>query len=150
MNWQRLLSERRVEARAASKKELDDLRAKIDRKLSNARLAKEGGLTADECFSIAYDAARLVSVLAVRAAGYRVLQLGAHYSTFIALGAAMGDAVEEIVIYLDACRLRRNTEEYGRGRGDITARDASDLLAEAEKLREIVEVWIAAKHPDLA
>ncbi|HVS11149.1 MAG TPA: hypothetical protein VMS76_14865 [Planctomycetota bacterium] len=150
MNWERLQSERRVEARAASKAELDELRAKIERKLSNAGLAREAGLTADECFSIAYDAARLVAVLAVRAAGYRILQVGAHYSTFLALGAAMGASVKETVIYLDACRQRRNAEEYGRGRGDVTVRDASELLAEAEKLRERVEAWIAAEHNGLA
>jgi hypothetical protein len=44
------------------------------------------GLSADARFIMAYDAARTLSLLVVRAAGSRPRTVGAHYHTFLALG----------------------------------------------------------------
>jgi hypothetical protein len=68
-----------------SKAELDNLRSIVARSLSDAAAAN---LSADAQFVMAYDAARTLSRMIVRAEGYRPRSAGGHYNTFIALEAA--------------------------------------------------------------
>lgn len=51
-------------------------------------------LSADARFIMAYDAARTLSLMIVRAAGYGPRSVGGHYNTFLALEAA--DAVFDV------------------------------------------------------
>ena len=68
MSWAKLLADKRVTRVAPSKAELDNLRSIVKRSLQDAG-AK--GLSADARFVMAYDAARTLSLIIVRAAGYR-------------------------------------------------------------------------------
>jgi hypothetical protein len=61
--------------------------------------------------SCAYDAARTLSLLVVRAAGYRPRSVGAHYNTFLALETA-NSAFAGLAAYFDGCRIKRNNCEY--------------------------------------
>ncbi len=149
MDWRKLLEERRVERRKATREELDVLRAKIRAKLEHVKRAKQADFAADERFSLAYDAARLSAVLAIRAAGYRVLGTAVHYNTFRSLRAALGPAVEDTATYLDQCRNQRNLGEY-TGVADVSDAEAEELAAEATELWAKVESWIGANHPSLA
>jgi hypothetical protein len=85
MSWAKLLADNRVTALPPSKAELDNLRSIVARSLKDVTA---GGLSADYRFVMAYDAARTLSLLVVRSAGYRPRAVGGHYNTFLALEAA--------------------------------------------------------------
>jgi len=68
MSWAKLLASNRVTQQPSAKAELGSLRSIVARCFSDVT-AK--GLSADARFIMAYDAARTLSVMIVRAAGYR-------------------------------------------------------------------------------
>ena len=111
-------------------------------------LGRQVGFDAAERFSLAYDAARMVAVLAVRAAGYRIKAQAGHYNTFQALGAALGSTESKTVDYLDQCRQKRNSGEYGPG-VSVSDSEADELAREARELSGRVESWVAKHHPSL-
>lgn len=134
-------------AEAATKQELDELRALARRNLADAALP---GLSADGQFSMAYNAARTIATLAVRAAGYRIKQTGgAHYNTFLALETALGPAAATLAAYLDTCRITRNELSYD-ATNVVSESDAAELAVKAQELFNLVEDWIARNHPELA
>jgi len=81
MSWTQLLADRRVTAEPPSKQELDNLRSIVARSLKDVTAP---GLSADTRFVLAYDAARTVSLIIVRAEVYRPRSVGGHYNTFLA------------------------------------------------------------------
>jgi hypothetical protein len=85
MNWNKLLAENRVAAELPSKVELDNLRSIVIRSLKDVTAP---GLSADTRFVLAYDAARTLSLIIVRAAGYCPKAMGGHCNTFLALAEA--------------------------------------------------------------
>jgi hypothetical protein len=85
MSWAKLLAANHVTALPPSKAELDNLRSIVARSLKDVESA---GLSADARFVMAYDAARTLSLLVVRSAGYRPRTVNGHYNTFLALEAA--------------------------------------------------------------
>ncbi|MDC0358103.1 hypothetical protein OAO01_04745 [Oligoflexia bacterium] len=148
MNWKQLLAERRVEQREATKKEIDEIRETVLRTLEDAEIGLEAGQSSGRCFNIAYDAARMVAVQAVRCAGYRVKSShGAHFYTFQALGVALGSHVAQFIDYFDDCREKRNEVCYDWG--EVTECEATEILERTIKLRDMVESWIATERPDL-
>ena len=68
MSWVKLLADNGVTALPASKAELDNLRSIVARSLNDVTATS---LSADARFVMAYDAARTLALLVVRAAGYR-------------------------------------------------------------------------------
>jgi hypothetical protein len=114
MSWKKLLHDRRVTAEPPSKAELDSLRSIVTRSLKDVTAP---GLSADARFVLAYDAARTLSLIVVRAEGYRPKSVGGHYNTFLALGAA-DPAFNALSVYFDGCRMKRNGCEY-----DIAGRE---------------------------
>jgi hypothetical protein len=77
MSWQKLLVNNVVTKLAPTKVGLDNLRRIVTRSLNDVN-AK--GLSADARFIMAYDAARTLSAMIVRAAGYRPRTVGGHYN----------------------------------------------------------------------
>jgi hypothetical protein len=67
-----------------------------------------------------------LSLLIVRASGYRPRAVGAHYNTFVALEAA-DPAFAKLSAYFDGCRIKRNSCEYDLA-GAISDTDADGLL----------------------
>jgi hypothetical protein len=108
MGWKKLLSDNRVTAEPPSKAELDSLRSIVTRSLKDVTTP---GLSADTRFVLAYDAARTLSLILVRAEGYRPRSVGAHYNTFLAL-EAVDPAFKALSVYFDGCRMKRNNCEY--------------------------------------
>jgi hypothetical protein len=141
-----LLGQDRVKKEPPSKSELDDLRSIVERSLADS---KAPGLSADARFVMAYDAARTLSLMVVRAAGYRPgFQGGHHYNTFLALEAA-DPSFKAISTYFDGCRIKRNQSEYDFA-GGVSEAEAKGLLAAAEQFALDAEAWIKARHPSLA
>ena len=98
---------------------------------------------------MAYNAARTLATIAIRAAGYRVRQTGgAHYNTFLAMETALGSSASTLATYFDNCRVKRNELIYDAA-NRVGENDAGELLKNAKKLRVLVEDWIARNRPDL-
>jgi hypothetical protein len=145
MSWAKLLASNKVTLQPTTKAELDSLRSIVARSLSDVA-AK--GLSADARFIMAYDAARTLSVMIVRAAGYRPRSVGAHYNTFLALEAAE-PAFAPLSAYFDGCRTKRNVSEYD-GAGGVTDTEAEELLKTVQQFAKDAEAWIKTNHSHLA
>ena len=145
MSWTKLLGDKRVAAEPAARQELDDLRQMVAAELRDAHVA---GVSAKGKYEFAYNAARLMATVAVRASGYRVsAKVGHHYFTFQAL-QAVDPSFAAVAIYFDDARDKRNDFSYD-GPARISDTDAADLLAAVERFRGDAEAWVAANHPAL-
>jgi hypothetical protein len=144
MSWAKLLADNRVTALSSSKAELDNLRSIVSRSLKDV---ESTGLSADARFVMAYDAARTLSLLVVRATGYRPRTVGAHYNTFLALEAA-DPAFAKLSAYFDGCRMKRNSCEYDFA-GGISDTDAEGLLKTVRQFAVDAEAWITVRYPHL-
>jgi hypothetical protein len=92
-----------------SKKELDELRAMAAVNLKDAHV---GAISAQGRFEFAYNAARLMATIVVRASGYRVVaKTGHHYFTFQAMQAS-DPAFVRMALYFDTARDKRNDFSY--------------------------------------
>jgi hypothetical protein len=145
MTWTKLLANKTITAISPTKGELDNLRSIVTRSLSDVAAA---GLSADSRFIMAYDAARTLSLMIVRAAGYRPRSVGGHYNTFVALEAA-DPAFAALSAYFDGCRIKRNASEYDFA-GGVSDTDADGLLATVRQFAIDAEAWIKMHHPQLA
>ena len=105
------------------------------------------GLSADTRFVLAYDAARTLSLIVVRAGGYRPRSVGARYNTFLALGTA-DPAFQALSVYFDGCRMKRNNCEYDCA-GVVSDTDADSLLQTVKQFVVDAEVWVKAHHRHL-
>jgi hypothetical protein len=144
MTWAKLLADNRVTALPPNKAELDNLRSIVARSLKDVTAV---GLSADYRFVMAYDAARTLSLLVVRAAGYRPRTVGGHYNTFLALEAA-DPGFAALSAYFDGCRMKRNQCEYDFA-GGVTDTEANALLKSVNQFALDAEDWIKARYPQL-
>jgi hypothetical protein len=144
MTWAKLLADNRVTALPPNKAELDNLRSIVARSLKDVTAV---GLSADYRFVMAYDAARTLSLLVVRAAGYRPRTVGGHYNTFLALEAA-DPGFAALSAYFDGCRMKRNQCEYDFA-GGVTDTEANALLKSVNQFAVDAEAWIKARYPQL-
>jgi hypothetical protein len=145
MSWTKLLANKTVTELAPTKTEIDKLRALAARSLSDVAVP---GLSTDMQFILAYDAARTLSLMVVRASGYRPKSVGSHYNTFLALEAA-DPAFAAQSAYFDGCRIKRNISEYEFA-GGVSDTDAEGLLEAVRQFAKDAEAWIKVHHPALA
>jgi hypothetical protein len=144
MTWAKLLASNNVTRQPVTKKELDNLRSIVSRSLKDVTAP---GLSADARFIMTYDAARTLSLMIVRASGYRPKAAGGHYNTFLALEAADAQFAN-LSAYFDGCRIKRNASEYDFA-GGVTDTDADGLLKAVQQFAINAEAWIKTKHPTL-
>ena len=145
MSWTTLLSENRVEVLPSSKSELDGLRSIVSRCLSDINAV---GLSDEQRFIIAYDAARTLSLMIVRAAGYRPRKFGGHFTTFAGLEAADKAAFKFNADYFQICRMKRNDSEYDFA-GGVSTSEADELVKAVVQFLTDTETWIKNNHPSL-
>ena len=146
MSWKKLITDNRVTAEAPSKTELDNLRSIVARSLKDAEAA---GLSEDARFVLAYDAARTLALIVVRASGFRPKSHGGHHvNTFLALETA-DPAFATLSTYFDGCRTKRNISEYDYA-GGVSETDADGLLVAVKQFQIDVEAWIKTNHASLA
>jgi hypothetical protein len=121
------------------------LRAVVRRNLSDAQIRK---LSEDGRFGHAYDAARILANIIVRASGYRVKgEGGGHYNTFLGLKTA-SSAFAKKAVYLDACRRKRNNFLYEQA-NVVSHTEAEELLWHASGFSLEVDEWLKKHHPNL-
>lgn len=114
MSWPQLLSENRVERHTPTKQEIDDLRTLIARNLKDAAIV---GLSNDNKFGLAYEAALIAAKIGIACAGYRVKGTAHHKTSFEALPLAMGNQIQVVADYFEQCRRRRNIISYDAAGG---------------------------------
>ncbi len=145
MTWKQLLAENRLAPEPTSRTEIQDLRAVVHRNLADAQIRK---LSDDGRFGHAYDAARILANIIVRASGYRIKSDGGgHYNTFLALKTA-SPAFAKKAVYFDACRRKRNSCLYEQA-NVVTNTEAEELLIHATGFSLEVEAWLKKNHPNL-
>ena len=71
---------------------------------------------------------------------------GHHWVTFSVVPELLGREYQDLANYFDYCRNKRNLADYDRA-GEISAREAEELLEEAKKFRASVLDWLKAHHP---
>ena len=117
---------------------------------TNLADAQVVGLSAQGRYEFAYNAARLLATMVVRASGHRVIaKNGHHYYTFQAMEAADAAVFGPAAIYFDAARSKRNDFSYDAP-VSVSNTEADDLLHEGTRFRLSVEKWIGAKDPALS
>jgi hypothetical protein len=105
-------------------------------------------LSDDGRYGHAYDAARILANIVVRAAGHRVkTEGGGHYNTFLALKVADA-AFSRKAIYFDACRRKRNNFLYEQA-NVVSSTEAEELLWEDSAFDIEVDAWLKKHHPNL-
>jgi hypothetical protein len=148
MTWQGLLGQKRVAREGTSRHEVADLWKLAERALADATL--DAPISDDGRFDRAYDAARALATIVVRASGYRVKGAGgAHYNTFLALEAANPEDFTVFAAYFNLCREKRNELSYVRP-GVVSRGEVDELLRETARFRNLVAVWLRERRPDLA
>jgi len=134
-----------MRAHKPSAGEIGDLLRVVDRDLADAAIPE---LSTDRRFATAYNATLQLATIALHAAGYRAAGGGHHWATFHVLGEIMGPRAQARADYLENCRGMRNLTEYDRA-GEISDRDANEILSEARAFREEVLAWLRKHHPAL-
>ena len=129
----------------ATRQEIADLLGIVDRDISDA---KTESVSNDWQFGIAYNAALKLCTVLLHAEGYRAGQGLQHYRTIQALPLILGESRKNDALYLDACRVKRNTVEYDRI-GAVSELEVKELLDHVLDLREDVRKWLKNDHPDL-
>ena len=125
--------------------EMKQLFAVVDRELDDA--SKD--VSADNHFSMAYNAALKLCTIALQAEGYKTAHGAGHHNTAInSLSLTLGVDQKETAIYLSTCSRTRSQAMYERV-GVATDRDARELEQTARKLRQDVVQWLKRRHPEL-
>ena len=105
-----------------TRQEIAGLLAIVERDLADVQA---GALSSDWRFGIAYNAALKLCTILLLAEGCRAEKNLNHYRTIHAMGEELPDR-EEDVLYLDACRAKRNIAEYDCV-GVVSEADASEI-----------------------
>ena len=130
---------------AATPDEIESLLSVLARALDEA----SGPLKyPDTRFDLAYRAVLTAATIVVRAEGARVHRQRYHEQTFRALQLLNIPSLSKQAAYYDACRRKRNVAEYEMA-GNVSSKEAQDLLQEAERLSEAAREWLAREHADL-
>jgi|ERR1041384_1341986 uncharacterized protein (UPF0332 family) len=144
MSWKALLVSGTVRPHKTSAKEIEGLRQLIARDLADAAIE---GLSADRRFATAYNAVLQLSKMAIACDGYRVASgSGHHQKSFEAVKTALGKAGEALADYFETCRRKRNHIDYDASEV-VTETEAEEMLEKAGEFQELVERWIAKRHP---
>ena len=133
-----------LKSEPTSRKEIDNLRAIVDRDLRDAT----GSVSADWQFGIAYNAALKLCTILLRAEGFRPAHGLQHYRTIMAMPLILGDERKEDANYLDSCRKKRNVVEYDYV-GGASEDDAKELYKFSEEFLQEVLNWLKENHPEL-
>ena len=143
MTWKQLLADNRVAQEPTNRTEIDALRAVVARNLSDAKIK---GLSDDGRYGHAYDAARTLAVIVIRASGYRVkTDGGGHYNTFQAL-KAVDPSFSKLATYFDACRRKRNDFLYEQS-NVVSNSESEDLLIQTTGFSLRVDAWLKQHYP---
>ena len=127
-----------------SAREIRDLLNIVERDIKDA----DGDISTDWQFGIAYNAALRLCTVLLYASGYRAERNLQHYRTLQALPLTLGAEKKDDALFLDKCRVKRNTVEYEYV-GAATETETKELLTFVRELKRDVLDWLSANHPEL-
>lgn len=139
------MAAQKVRTHSTSKRELDDLRAVVERDLADAAISE---LSADRRFATAHNAALQTATMAIACAGYRTSGMGHHQTTFEAAELALGASSASFTVYFDTCRRKRNTVDYDRAHV-ATETETAEILTQVTDFLQLMEAWILHNYPSL-
>ncbi len=132
-----------VKPHTTSKEEINSLLSVVDRDLADAIIPQ---LSNDRKFAVSYNAVLQLSKSVIACAGYRVVGLGHHRTTFLAVEIAMGESIKPFTSYFEICRRKRNLLDYDKA--DVATKlETTELLEKALKFKEIVDTWLKKNYP---
>ena len=142
-----LLASKRLKRHAPVPAEIAALRKIVARDLADAAVR---GLSADRTFATAYNAGLQLCKMALVCTGYRVSSSfpGHHQTTIEAAGLVLGRSAKELTDYFETCRRMRNFIDYDYAEV-ATEAQSRELLAKVAEFQELIEAWIAKRHPGL-
>lgn len=117
----------------------------VDRDIADAQVP---GLSSDRQFLIAYEAALELATIPLYATGHETHGAGHHWLTFRGLPEVMGHEFDDLAVYFDTCRTKRNVGTYDRG-GEISVTEAQELVEQVVGFRKILLAWLEQNHPEL-
>jgi len=144
MSLQSWLGQGWLEPHQTSRDEIKQLLELADRDLRESQARDLGH---DWALSIAYNAALQCATAALAACGYRAARGMHHLRTIRSLQLTIRWRRADVDV-LDGFRQKRHTSEYELS-GAVSAQEAQEMLALAQRLRQEVEAWLKAKHPHL-
>jgi hypothetical protein len=127
-----------------SAQEIAELLGIADRDLRDCEQTR---LSADWRLAIAYNAALQTATAALAASGYRAAREMQHFRVVQSLAFTLG-AETTLIAQLDQFRKKRNISDYERA-GAVSEKEAGEMATLAKGLRQRVEAWLRAKHPEL-
>src|SRR6266436_6210519 len=136
-SWTNLLAANRVAREPTSKQELAELREMATLNLQDADVK---GLSARGRYEFAYNAARLLATLVVRAAGYRVIAKGGHHFYTFAAMEITDSAFAKAAAYFDSARSKRNDFSYDSPI-PISDTDSDELVQTVKEFAQKAEAW---------
>lgn len=144
----RCLKEDRLKSHSTSSEEISQLFKIIGRDLTDANIQ---GLSADRRFITAYNAILQLSTVVLRAYGLRTNpnKAGHHRISIDALPEILGPEIQDLTSYFNSCRIKRHNSDYTNS-GEISEKEAIEIIKEAEKLKDFVLKWIKQFHPLLS
>ena len=125
--------------------EIMNLLTIVERDLADAKV---DGLSPDWQYGIAYNAALKLCTIVLYAQGYRPENALAHYRTIMALKEIPGQDWIRHCIYLNECRMRRNSLEYDQAY-TISVDDAHKLVDFATSFHLEVRTYLETNYSEL-
>jgi len=105
------------------------------------------GLSADWRLNIAYNAALQATTAALAVCGYRATRDSHHYRIIQSLTHTI-EADSKLIAKFDQFRKKRNIGGYEQA-GLVSDKEADEMVALAQQLREQIYRWIQINHPEL-
>ncbi len=127
-----------------SRQEITNLLAVADRDLSDC---KAEGLSADWRMNISYNAALQTAAAALAACGYRASRDSHHYRVIQSLAHTIGADIK-LIAKFDRFRKKRNIGGYEQA-GLVSDKEAEEMIALAQQLREEIYRWMQMNYPEL-
>jgi hypothetical protein len=130
---------------ATSRNEIKDLLTIVERDLKDADVS---ALSEDRRFEAAFNAARTLANIAVRACGYRVpMQLGHHAKMIESLELTV-HADSKLINRLKAFSKKRNATSYDSA-GNVSKQELESVIQTAGQMKAMVLAWLQDSHPEL-
>lgn len=125
-----------------SPEEIRNLLGVADRDLADCQSV---GLSADWRMNIAHNAALQAATAALAVCGYRASRDSHHYRVIQSLAHTIG-ADKKLIVQFDKFRKKRNIGGYEQA-GLVSDKEADEMVALGQQLREEVELWVRANYP---
>jgi len=145
MSLERWAEYGRLRAEPASADEIADLLGIVSRDLHDAGVE---AISEDRRFEAAFNAARTVANVALRACGYRTApQLGHHLKTVESLELTV-EADPRLIQKMRVFSKKRNATSYDSA-GNISRQELEEAIGVANELQRSVTAWLRQNHAEL-